>query len=165
MHRSRTYGWADPTSLAAGAASTDGLEFSHRLAVAQDGLTPIFATLGYRLAEVDEGRAVYIGEPGEHLLGPLGVVDGGYAATMLDSAAATAIHSTIPAGTGYTTMGHTVRFLRPVETTGTIHAVGRVINRGRTSALAQVELRDSADRLLAVATNTCIILEPHPGRP
>lgn len=163
MKRARTYSWADPSRLATAAATTDGLEYSHQLAAAADGLTPIFATLGYRLVEVEEARALYVGEPLEHLTAADGFVAGGYAATMLDSAAATAVHSTIPAGTGYTTMSHSVRYLRPIEPGGTLHALGRLTHRGPTSALAHVELRDSTNRLLAVATNSCIILAPETG--
>lgn len=163
MDQTRTYAWGDPARLAAAAATTDGLEYSRRLAVAADGLTPIFATLGYGLVEVEQGRSVYVGEPREHLIGPDGFVAGGYAATMLDSAAATAVHSTIPVGTGYTTMSHSVRYLRPVDSSGTLHAVGWLTHRGPSSALAHVELRDSADRLLAVAANSCIILAPETG--
>jgi uncharacterized protein (TIGR00369 family) len=161
MSQSRTYSWADPAHLASIAAETDGLEFSRLLGLAAGGRTPIFATLDYRLVDVEEGFARYVGEPGGHLRDHTGDIHGGFVATMLDSAAGSAIHSTLPAGTGYLTTGHSVRYLRPVTPiTGPVHAVGRVVSHGRHSALATVELRDSSERLLAQASNTCMLLHP-----
>jgi uncharacterized protein (TIGR00369 family) len=141
--------------------NTDGLVFSRQLVSGEQGPTPIFATLGYALTEVEHGRAVYVGEPAEHLYNPIGFVHGGFAATMLESAAGSAVHSTVPAGTGYTTLDLSVHYLRPIAgDTGPIRAVGTLLNRGRRTALAQVELRDSRDRLLAHATSSCMVLPP-----
>lgn len=47
---------------------------------------PIARTLQFHLLEVEEGRAVFVGPPGEHACNPIGVIHGGYAATLLDSA-------------------------------------------------------------------------------
>jgi uncharacterized protein (TIGR00369 family) len=156
----RTYSWADPVELAVAARSTHGLQFSQQLISGEQGPTPIFATLGYALTEISDGRAVYVGVPGPHVYNPIGTVHGGYAATMLESAASSAVQSTIPAGTGYTTLDLSVHYLRPVtEHTGPIRAIGTLINRGRRTALAHVELRDPTDRLLAHATSSCMLFE------
>src|SRR5215470_13692391 len=102
---------------------------------------PIAATVGFRLAEVERGRVVLVGEVGEHLYNPIGVVHGGVAATLLDSACGSAVHTTLPAGASYTTLDLSVRYLRPATTDmGTIRAIGTVINRGRRTALAEAEL-------------------------
>nr|WP_199239784.1 MULTISPECIES: PaaI family thioesterase [Kribbella] len=101
----------------------------------------------------DRGREV-----GEHLYNPIGVVHGGVAATLLDSVAASAVHSVLPAGTGYTSLDLSAKFLRPIlADTGPLRAIGTVINRGRRTALANAELRDSTDRLLAHATSSCML--------
>jgi uncharacterized protein (TIGR00369 family) len=150
MLRTRTYGWPDPLELAIAARSTDGLNFTRQLITGIQGPIPIFATLGYGITDVTHGSAVYIGQPGEYVYNPLGSVHGGYAAAILDSAASSAVQSTLPAGTGFTTMHLAVRYLRPIfADTGHVRAVGTVINRGRRTALADVELRDPLDRLLA----------------
>jgi uncharacterized protein (TIGR00369 family) len=95
---------------------------------------------------------------GEYLYNPIGVVHGGLAATMLDSAAACAVQTLLPAGTAYTSADLTVHYLRPVTSDlGTIRATGRVLNKGRRTALARAEVRDGADRLLAHATSSCMI--------
>jgi uncharacterized protein (TIGR00369 family) len=162
MERTRTYSWADPAQLAQAARITDGLEFSRQLITSAQGPTPIFATLGYALTEVDQGHAIYTGEPAEHVYNPIGFVHGGFAATMLESAAGSAVQSTLPAGTGYTTLDLSVHYLRPITAgSGPVQATGAVINRGRRTALAQVELRDCSGRLLAHATSSCMLFPPH----
>jgi uncharacterized protein (TIGR00369 family) len=51
-----------------------------------------------------------------------------------------------------------VHYLRPITVDlGAIRAIGTVLNRGRRTALGQAELRDSADRLLAHATSSCML--------
>ena len=54
-----------------------------------DGRLPaplIARTLSFLLTEIGDGFAVFEGDPGEHLLNPLGLVHGGWAPTLIDSA-------------------------------------------------------------------------------
>lgn len=89
---------------------------------------------------------------------------GGVYATLLDSAAGCAVHSIVPAGMGYTSLDLTVKFLRPMTVdTGKVRAVGKVLSHGRRTALAQAELLDGDDRLLAHATSSCMLF-PIPPR-
>jgi uncharacterized protein (TIGR00369 family) len=164
MGRSRTYEWSDPAVTAAAVGNGSGLDF---LRAMQDGLLPsppISATLGdLTLDEVSEGRAVFSLLPGEEHYNPIGSVHGGVYATLLDSAAGCAVHSTLPAGTGYTSLDLTVKFLRRITVdTGRVRAVGTVVNRGRQTALAEATLLDADDRLLARATSSCLLF-PLPG--
>jgi len=122
---------------------------------------PIAATLGFRLVEVGEGRAVFEGMPGPHLLNPLGAVHGGYALTLIDSAAGCALHSALPAGIGYTTVETKVNFVRPIDPAGgPVRCEGRVLSRGRTIATADAFLTSDAGKLLAHGTSTLILLPP-----
>lgn len=165
MGRSRTYSWEDPAIPAAGAASMAGLDFLRRLVAGEFPPPPIAATLEFELVEVDFGYAMFAMTPGEEHYNPIGSVHGGVYATLLDSAAGCAVHTTLPAGTAYTSLDLSTRFLRPVNaTTGRIRAVGRVRSQGRRTALAEAELLDDRDRLLAHATSTCMIF-PVPGAP
>lgn len=159
MERTRTYSWVDPQELAKDGQGGAGLDFNRRMLLAGElGRMPIAATLGFALAEVEEGYVVFAGELGEHLYNPIGVVHGGVAATLLDSAAGSAVHTMLPAGTSYTTVDLSVHYLRPVTAElGSIRAIGTVLNRGRRSALGQAELRDGEDRLLAHATSSCML--------
>ncbi|MEV0690319.1 PaaI family thioesterase [Streptomyces sp. NPDC050388] len=111
---------------------------------------PVAAALGMTLEEVEQGRVVFALVPGEEHYNPLGSVHGGVYATLLDSAAGCAVLSILPKGTRYTSLDLNVKFLRPVT-------VGTVLKGGRRTAFAQVELVDSADRLLAHATSSCML--------
>ena len=92
-------------------------------------------------------------EPGEFMYNPIGVVHGGVAATLLDSAASCAVHTVLPVGTAYTTVDLSVHLLRPMlERFGPVRAIGTVVNRGRRTALGKAEIRDGQGRLLAHAT-------------
>jgi uncharacterized protein (TIGR00369 family) len=159
MERSRTYTWEDPAISAAAVGQGSGLEFLREILAGRVPAAPIGALLGFALEEVEHGRVVFSLEPGEDHYNPIGSVHGGIFATMLDSAAGCAVHSTLPRGTGYTSLDLTVKFLRPITAdTGKVHAVGRVVNSGRRTALAEAQLFDAADRLLAHATSTCMML-------
>ena len=82
--------------------------------------------------ELEEGRAVFEGEPGEEHYNPIGVVHGGYAATLLDSALGCAVHTTLPAGVGYTSLGLEAKYVRPItRDTGGVLCEAKVLYRGR----------------------------------
>jgi uncharacterized protein (TIGR00369 family) len=98
--------------------------------------------------------------PGLRHYNPIGSVHGGYAAILLDSAMGLAVQSTLPAGTGYTTLEFKISFVRGMsETSGVIRTEGRVLNAGRRVATAEARITDAKDRLLAHATTTCLVLE------
>lgn len=163
MGRSRTYSWDDPAVTAGGAASMAGLEFLNAMLAGRFPSPPIAATLGFTLDEVEDGRAVFSMTPGEEHYNPIGSVHGGVYATMLDSAAGCAVHTTLPAGMAYTSLDLSTRFLRPITSdTGRIRAVGVVRSRGRRTSMAEAELLDDRGRLLGHATSTCMIF-PIPG--
>jgi uncharacterized protein (TIGR00369 family) len=89
---------------------------------------------------------------------PLGGVHGGMISTLLDTAAGCSVHSTLEVGEGYTSLDLTVKFLRPVTVdSGQLTCVGKVLSRGRRTALAEAQLFDENDRLLAHATSSCMI--------
>lgn len=164
MSRSRTYEWGDPKVSAAAVGRTSGLEFLRDVVAGRLPAPPIASTLGFTLEEVEEGRAVFAMEPGEEHYNPIGSVHGGVYATLLDSAAGCAVQSVLPEGMGYTSLDLNLKFLRPITVdTGKVRAVGTVLNHGRRTALAQAELFDAADRLLAHATSSCMIF-PVPAR-
>ncbi|MER8004438.1 MULTISPECIES: PaaI family thioesterase [unclassified Streptomyces] len=163
MERSRTYDWDDPAISAATVGQGSGLHFLREILAGRLPAPPIAATLGMDLEEVDHGHAVFSLEPGEEHYNPIGSVHGGIYATMLDSAAGCAVQSTLPQGVAYTSLDLTVKFLRPITAdTGKVRAVGSVLSSGRRTALAEARLFDSADRLLAHATSSCMLF-PVPG--
>jgi uncharacterized protein (TIGR00369 family) len=158
-HQMRSYSWGDPHALSKAGQELSGLEFMRLLATEKLGRTPMMATLAFRFTAVEEGRIEFECETGAFMYNPMGVVHGGLAATLLDSAASCAVHTTLPAGTGATTLDLTVHLLRPIlSDLGPIREVGTVVSRGRRTALGSAEVRDGSDRLLAQATATCVLL-------
>jgi uncharacterized protein (TIGR00369 family) len=123
------------------------------------GQPPIGKTLDVALVEISEGRAVFEGRPSLKAYNPIGIVHGGYAATLLDSACGCAIHSTIKPGETFTTLELKVAYHRPMTAeTGIVRAEGRVLHRGRRAAFAEATLKDAAGRLLGSATSTLMIM-------
>ena len=118
-------------------------------------------TLGFRLTKVEEGRAVITGEPSADYLNPNGSVHGGWPAAILDSCMGSAVHSMLPAGAGFTIVECKINFVRPiVAKAGTVQGEGKVVSVGQKIGLAEGVLRDSAGRILATGTTTCLINRP-----
>ncbi|MEU1403213.1 PaaI family thioesterase [Streptomyces sp. NPDC005728] len=117
--------------------------------------------LGMRFDEVDHGRIVVSLDTRPDFSNPLGTVHGGIAATLLDSAMGCAVHTTLPAGVGYTTLELKVNYIRAARTDGqTLIAEGTVIHVGRRTATAEGKVLDEQGKLIAHATTTCMILGP-----
>jgi uncharacterized protein (TIGR00369 family) len=141
--------------------SLSGLDAMRALIAGKFPPPSIATTLGFTLAEVDAGKAVFIGEPSERILNPLGIVHGGYALTLIDSCCGCAAHTTLAAGVGYTTVETKVNFVRAITpATGPVRAEGRVVARGRTIITTEGTLTDSAGKLLAHGTSTLMVLRP-----
>ncbi|MFJ7126031.1 PaaI family thioesterase [Streptomyces sp. NPDC098101] len=158
MGRTRTVEWEDPAASARAAGTMAGLDFLREIAAGRLPGPPVAALLGFGLEEVEDGRVVFSFEPAEEHYNPIGSVHGGVYATLLDSAAGCAVHSTLPVGTAYTSLDLSTRFLRPITiATGKVRAVGTVLSRGRRTALAEAGLYDAEDRLLGHATSTCMV--------
>jgi uncharacterized protein (TIGR00369 family) len=157
--RERRITWDDPVAAAAKGRGLSGLEYMHAIATGDIPPPPIAMLMGFELDEVDEGRAVFAVTPGEYHYNPIGVVHGGLAATLLDSAMGCAVHSTLPAGTGYTTLEVKVNFARAITgETGRVVCEGTVIHRGRTIATAEGRLTaQDSGKLLAHGTTTCLL--------
>jgi uncharacterized protein (TIGR00369 family) len=120
----------------------------------------IAVSLDFALVEVDRGHAVFEGTPGLHAYNPIGMVHGGYAATLLDSACGCAVHASLTGAQTYTTLELKVAFHKALTTaTGPVRAVGRVVSLGRRVAFSEATLTDAAGKLYASATSTLLIIE------
>jgi uncharacterized protein (TIGR00369 family) len=159
--RTRTVSWQDPVAVAATGAAMDGLEYVRAIASGEVPPPPMAVLLRFEPVELEAGRAVFEGAPSEEHYNPIGVVHGGYAATLLDSVLGCAVHTTLPAGVAYTTLGLEVKFVRPITSDVTrVRAEGEVLYRGRRQATAQAKLTDAeSGKLLAHGSATCLILE------
>lgn len=140
-----------------------GLEVLRAL-MASGRRAPIAQTLDFDLVEVEEGRAVFRGTPGPHAYNPIGVVHGGYAATLLDSACGCAAHASLSAEQAYTTLELKVAFHKALTSeTGPVQAEGKLLSIGKRVAFAEGRLTDAKGRLYASATATLLIYEFRPG--
>lgn len=144
--------------VTAALAQLDGYE---QLKFVSEGLVevPIATTLGIDAFELERGSVTVRLTPvkAKHY-NPIGSMHGGVISTLLDTAAACSVHSTLAAGEGYTSLDLNVKFLRAVtEQSGQLRCVGSVVQRGRRTALAEAHLYDSSERLVAHATSTCMI--------
>lgn len=138
--------------------SMSGLEFLNAMLRGDLPGPPIGKTLGFHMTEVEEGRTVFVSEPREEYYNPIRTVHAGYTATLLDSCMACAVLSTLPKGTGFTTMEFKVSLLRPMtKDTDLVRAEGTVLARGRRGATAEGRLTDRRGKLMAHATTTCLI--------
>jgi uncharacterized protein (TIGR00369 family) len=163
--RTRTVTWEDPLIGAGAAVGQTGLEYLRSIASGATPPPPIALLLGMELSAVEEGRATFELEVGEHLYNPIGGVHGGVLATLLDSALGCAVHSTLPAGVGYGTVDLSVTLLRPVtRDTGRLRCEAETIHVGSTIATARAQIVDTAGRVCATATTTCLIRRHKNGR-
>jgi uncharacterized protein (TIGR00369 family) len=158
--RSRSITWEDPLALAEAGRGLSGMEYLQRLVRGELPPPPIAVLMNFGLSEIAEGRAIFVCDPAEYHYNPIGLIHGGLAATLLDSAMGCAVHTTLPAGVGYTTLEIKVNYVRPIMAgKGTIRCEGTVIHRGSRTATAGGRVVDDDGKLYAHATTTCLILE------
>lgn len=139
-------------------SSMSGLEQLRAMGEGRLPKPPIGELIGMEDFVGEEGTFSVELTPEPRHYNPLGSVHGGIFATMLDTVAACAVHTTLAPGEAYTSLDLTVKFLRPVTTaSGRLRATGTVVQRGRRTALAEARLQDAEGRLVAHATSTCMI--------
>jgi uncharacterized protein (TIGR00369 family) len=159
MTRSLSVSWHDPMPLAEQARKLPGIDFLQALRDGKLPPPPIADLLGFTLTEVEPGLAVFEFTPGEQHYNPIGVVHGGIAMTLLDSAMGCSVQSLLPANSVYTTLEGKTNMVRAVTSkTGRLRSIGKVIHSGKRIATAEGRLEDATGKLYAHATTTCIIL-------
>ena len=161
--RSRTFTWTDPAATAAWVGTSSGLEMLQAMRDGRLPAPPILQLVGATGFDAEEGKVTVYMPAAEFHYNPLGSVHGGVIATLLDTAAGCTVHSTLPAGVGYTSLDLMTRFIKPVTVnSGILRCEGAIISRGRRTAVAEAHLYDERGKLLAHATSTCLIFELPP---
>jgi uncharacterized protein (TIGR00369 family) len=159
--RERLVRWDDPFAGLAHTRELSGLEALRAMIDGKIPGPPIAMLMNMRLVEADEGRAVFEADPGEEHYNPIGVVHGGFALTLLDSALGCAIHTTLPVGAIYGTIDVHARLVRAItKETGTVRCEATVVNISRTLGTSEARLTDRAGNLLATGTTACAIRRP-----
>ena len=162
--RSRTVTWHDPRITAAGALERSGLETMEAI---RDGVLPpppIATLMQFDIRSLEEGRVEFGCILDESVYNPIGVVHGGLVCTLLDTVAGCAVHTTLPAGLGYTSIEIKVNYLRAVHaTSGPLTAIGRVVKPGRRVAFAEGEILDARGATVATASSSLLVFPIPPA--
>ena len=150
--------WQDPVLAAAGVGEDNGLEVLEAVLRGEYPVPPMMALMGIRGVEVERGRVVIAVDPSEQHANHGGyVAHGGLAATLVDSAAWLALHSTMPPNSGCVTSQMSVNYLRPLRIgSGDIYAEGRVLQRGRRTGTAEASVTDGEGRVYARGVISCV---------
>ena len=142
----------------AGRGALSGLEYMRRLASGELPPSPMGRLMGFRLVEVEEGRAVFAVEPGAQHSNGIGIAHGGLAATLIDSATGCAINTLMSAGRVFTTLEMKINYVRPLTPqAGEVRCEARVIHAGGRTATAEARVTDAAGKLYAHGTATCML--------
>jgi uncharacterized protein (TIGR00369 family) len=150
--------WDDPAEALAAKRSEAGLTYLQQVVAGVYPAPPMGRLMNLRLTEIERGRAVFETIPEEYHYNPLGIVHGGLAATLLDSAMGCCVHSCLNAGDRYTTIELKVSYMKAMTTeTGPVRGIATIINVTRTVALAEARVIDRDGTIYAHATSTCLI--------
>jgi len=142
----------------------DGASFLRGIVEGRHPGPPFADAMDFDIAEVEEGRVVFVGTPSPRFFNPLGTIHGGWTATILDSAMACAAHATLKPGEGYTTLEMKINYVRPVmPESGTVRCEGKLIHRGGTVITTEGKLVDERGKLLAHGTETCVVFPAKPS--
>ncbi|QBD79241.1 PaaI family thioesterase [Ktedonosporobacter rubrisoli] len=159
--RTRTITWQDPLPVLQQGRELSGLQYMQAVKSGQLPPPPMMELMGVWISEVNEERIVFAVEPAEYHYNPLGVVHGGLAATLLDSAMGCAVHVALPANVSYTTLELKVNLVRALtRSTGVVYGEGKVLHLGGRIATAEGRVFDANGKLYAHGTTTCLIMRP-----
>jgi len=161
--RRRLVEWEDPAALAAAFQRDGGLAMLQGIVTTSLPPAPMAALLELTLVEAEPGRTVWATEPSEEHQNEIGLIHGGLACTLLDTALGTTMVSTMAPGDKAAGLNLNVSFLRPLRPgMGRIRAEGRIVQLGRRVAHAEADLTlEATGELLARASSTfSLIREP-----
>lgn len=156
--RETTVTWSDPSEGLALLPTLDGIDYLRKMAAGEIPGAPIGSHMGMEITEVGEGTVTFSCHPDESHYNPIGMVHGGLVCTLLDSVLGCAAHTTLPKGTGYTSIELKVNYLRPVTAdSGPLVATGRVVKPGRRVIFSEGEVVDNKGKTVATASGSLLV--------
>lgn len=139
--------------------SMSGLEFIESIRDGKLGGAPIAGLMNFHIHDVSPGKVTFRGAASFHHFNPMGGVHGGWYGTILDSALGCAVATTLPRGTVYTTLEYKVNLTRALKPGVLVDCTATVQHAGRSTAVAEAELRGVEDgKLYATGSTTCIVM-------
>ena len=140
--------------------SMSGLEFMTAIREGRLPGPPIGQLMNYWPSLVEDGKVIFTGTPKFEAMNPIGSVHGGWYGTVLDSCMACAIQTKVPKGSVYTTLEYKINIIRPIPVGMEVNATGVVDHVGRSTGIANGEIRGVEDgKLYATGSTTCIIMK------
>jgi uncharacterized protein (TIGR00369 family) len=156
--RRRTVEWQDPAPGVARMPGMPGLDYLRAMIDGELPPPPIASLMRMALTDAGPGTATFVCQPDESHYNPIGTVHGGLVCTLLDSALGCAVQSTLPQGQGYTSIGITVNYLRPVlAASGPLTCVATVTKPGTRVAFADGVVTDADGKVVATATGSLLV--------
>lgn len=158
--RSRTVTWHDPGPGAARGRAVAGIDYLKAMIAGELPPPPIAALMQFDLVEAEPGKVVFTCRPDPSMNNPNGGIHGGLVCTLLDSVAGLAVHSTLPAGKGYTSIEINVNYLKAVRLdTGPVTATGTVVKAGSRVGFTEGVVTDASGAIVATATSTLLVFD------
>ena len=158
--RSRTVTWHEPGPGVARGLTMAGIDYLKAIIAGELPPPPMVALMQFELVEAEPGRVVFTCSPDGSVYNPNGGVHGGLVCTLLDSVAALALHSTLPAGKGYTSVEIKVNYLKAVRLgAGPLTATGTVVKSGSRVGFTQGVVTDASGAVVATATSTLLVFD------
>ncbi|SNB69730.1 uncharacterized domain 1-containing protein [Arboricoccus pini] len=155
----RTYAFEAPPADRGHLATLDGLSIVRGMLTGDVPPAPIWQTVGLELASVEEGLVVCEAGVEPWILNFRGVGQGGWLATLLDTAMGLAILTTLPQGRLHATLELSTRYIRPVvPALRKVRVTGRVLHAGHQTATAEGDVR-VGNKLFAHGQTTCIVFD------
>jgi uncharacterized protein (TIGR00369 family) len=118
---------------------------------------PVARLVGFRLTAVEPGKAVFEMEANENHANPMGTLHGGILCDIADAAMGVACASLLNEGETFTTLELKINFLKPIWK-AKLKAIGTIIKQGYTVSMAECDITDERENLVAKATSTQMIL-------
>ncbi len=136
----------------------NGLDYFRAMIAGEQAHARMAEQIPMRFVAADHGYIRIIARADARHTNPYGPVHGGFAATVLDSAAACAVQTALEAGVGSTTIDLHVKYFRPLPQATDLIVEARLTNLSRRLGVADGTITDAAGKLYASASVTCMVL-------
>lgn len=124
--------------------------------------TPFGTLLGIRVVSAEPGRVVAELDVRPEFCTTPEIAHGGVVMAFADTLGAAATLINLPEGVGTTTIESKTNFFAPAPVGTTIRGETEPLHRGRRTMVWQTRITNANGRLLAVVTQTQMVLEPRP---
>lgn len=122
-------------------------------------LTPMYCHMQMEVQDASEGHSLVTLNAREQLHSLYGMLHGGVAATIVDSACGIALGSLLEPGEMCVTVDLRINYISNLKE-GILVGEGRVIHRGKQTGVTEAEIKDEAGNLIAIGMSTHLICAP-----